>query len=121
MNAEDWFENLLRESENDPDFHTEELLLDITEQISLRMQELCIRSAELAQRLGVSRSYVSQLLGGKPNMTVRTLVRVAHVLDQRVQIELKSRDTIDRLDYRLYTEPIPPVVPESAHAIATAA
>lgn len=92
MTAEEWFLQLIKEGANDPDSLTDELLLDVTEQISVCMTELGMRPTDLAERLGVSRAYVSQLLGGKPNMTMRTLVGVAHALGRRVQIELRPAE-----------------------------
>jgi transcriptional regulator with XRE-family HTH domain len=89
MSAEQWFKQLLEEGQNDPDYLTEEVLLDVTEQIYRRMQEAGLRPSDVAERLGVSRAFVSQLLNGKPNMTMRTLVGVAHALDQRVQVNLR--------------------------------
>jgi len=88
MNAAGWFQDELENLRNDPDFLTDELLLDITEQIYVRMEQLKMRPADLARALGVSRPAVSQLLNGKPNMTMRTLVGVATALDQRVRINL---------------------------------
>jgi transcriptional regulator with XRE-family HTH domain len=120
MNAEQWFTELIEAGENDPDSLTDELVLDISEQISVRMQQCGVRSAELAHRLGVSRSYISQLLSGKPNMTMRTLVGVAHALGQRVQIELRDHETVDELDSRRYLRAIPVLVMESDNAIALA-
>jgi len=89
MDAEQWFKQLLEEGENDPDYLTEKVLLEVTEQIYRRMQDAGLRASDLADRLGVSRSFVSQLLNGKPNMTIRTLVGVAHALDQRVHVNLR--------------------------------
>lgn len=92
MRADEWFERELESLKDDPDFLTEEALLDITEQVYVRMQELGLRPADLARRLGVSRAFVSQLLNGKPNMTMRTLVGVAHALGERVEIQLRPHE-----------------------------
>jgi DNA-binding CsgD family transcriptional regulator len=90
LTAEEWFGELIKAGEDDPDSVTDELLLDLTEQLYVRMTELGLRPMELAERLGVSRAYVSQLLNGKPNMTIRTLVRWALALDARIHVELRS-------------------------------
>ncbi len=92
--AEEWFMNSSRAGEDDLDSLTDELLLDVTEQLYVRMTELGLRPTDLAERLGVSRAYVSQLLNGRPNMTMRTLVGVAHVLGQRVHVQLKPRGAV---------------------------
>lgn len=89
MNAEEWFRAELQALQDDPDYLTEGVLLDVTEQIYARMQEHGLRQTDLAECLGVSRAFVSQLLNGKPNMTMRTLVGVAHALGQRVEIRLR--------------------------------
>jgi transcriptional regulator with XRE-family HTH domain len=57
----------------------------------VRMMQMGMRPIDLAERLGVSRAYVSQLLNGKPNMTMRTLVGWALALDQHVHIQLRPR------------------------------
>jgi transcriptional regulator with XRE-family HTH domain len=96
MKAEQWFEELLSADENAPDALTEDLLLDVTEQIYCRMRDRGLRPSDLAARLGVSRAFVSQLLNGKPNMTMRTLVSIAHALDQRVHIVLEGKSEAQR-------------------------
>ena len=92
MEAEQWFRDLLGADENDPDALTEDLVLDVTEQLYRRMQERGMRPSELAKRLGVSRAFVSQLLNGKSNMTLRTLVGVAFALSLRIRIEFQPKD-----------------------------
>jgi transcriptional regulator with XRE-family HTH domain len=107
--------------ENDPDFLTDLALLDITEQIAMRMQQRGVRAAELAQRLGVSRAYVSQMLSGRPNMTVRTLVGVAHALGDRVRVEFHSANIPDEFDPALYNQEVPARKPEPKNDVAAAA
>ena len=106
MNAETWFGELLEKYRDDPEALTDELLLDITEQMYVCMRDRGMRPSELAKRLGVSRAFVSQLLNGKPNMTIRTLVGVAHALGQRVTVELRPA-TADRGRLDEYTEHVP--------------
>lgn len=102
MVTDNWFEDLLAERSEDPDFQTEELLLDITEQIHARLNQLQLRPVDLAQQLGISRAAVSQLLNGRPNMTIRKLVGIANALDQRVHVTLRPR-TSERLLSREFT------------------
>lgn len=105
MNAEQRFAARLAQYQNDPEYLTEELLLDVTEQISIRLHELGLRPADLAERLGVSRAYVSQMMAGKPNMTLRTMVNVALALNQHVAIKLEDRveSFLDLTPYRPVT------------------
>ena len=85
-------EKLRRELENaadDPDFVYERLLLDVNERIVSVMERAGVKKADLAERLGTSRAYVSRLLGGPENVTLRTLVRVAMALESRVEVNVR--------------------------------
>lgn len=120
MKDETWLYDLLAERENDPDFLAEGLVLEVTEQISARMRELELRPTDLARRLGVSRAFVSQLLNGRPNMTLRTLVCVAHALDQRVSLKLHPKKPA-RMSVASFDRAFRPIPPESTDAIPVAA
>jgi len=50
------------------------------------MEQQGVNKAELAKRLKKSRSWITQLLSGKANMTIRTLAEVAHALGGEVEI-----------------------------------
>lgn len=50
------------------------------------MDEQCVSKAELARRLGRSRAYVTKLLNGSTNMTIRTIADVLFHLDRRLEI-----------------------------------
>lgn len=81
----------LKQGENARFFAEEKLILDVTESILDKMDELNVNNSELAQKLGTSKSHVSKLLDGKRNMTLRTLAAVGHVLDQEVKIYMASK------------------------------
>jgi len=100
MQPRDWFERRLQEYKDDPEFQTELLLLDINEQIVERMVARGIRRSELAQRLGSSRAFVTQLLNGKPNLTIKTLVQVANALDMAVNVQLRPRYLQHLIDWQ---------------------
>jgi transcriptional regulator with XRE-family HTH domain len=69
----------------------EELIVEATEAIAAAMESLGITQKELATRLGCTKGYVSQLLGGGRNLTLRTLSDVAQALESEVRIELQPR------------------------------
>lgn len=50
-----------------------------------------ISSAVMAQRLGCARSYVTRLFRGSTNLSVQTMVKLAHAVDGSVQIDLRTR------------------------------
>jgi len=63
----------------------ESLILEATELICELMQRQGISRRELADRIGRTRGFVSQLLNGSRNMTLRTLADLAYALDHRIQ------------------------------------
>ena len=56
------------------------------ELIARLMAEQKVSKAELARRLNKSRAWVTQLLNGKANMTLRTLAEAAAALDFEVRL-----------------------------------
>lgn len=83
----------------DPEFRRllsiESLVAEAAELIARLMAEQNVSKADLARRLNKSRSWVTQLLSGKANMTVRTLADVTHALDAEVKLSAQ------RVNWRL--------------------
>ena len=71
----------------------EGLVTDAAELVARLMQEQGINKAELARRLGKSRAWVTQLLNGKANMTMRTLAELAYVLGAEVDLAVQQQPT----------------------------
>lgn len=67
----------------------ETLILAATEEICRVLADQEVSREELAKRMGVGKSNVSQLLSGDRNMTLRTLAHMAHVLDCKVEVAVK--------------------------------
>ena len=55
-------------------------LFRVTEDILVAMEDLGISRSELAKKLGISKSRISQLLRGSSNMTIGTLSDIAYEL-----------------------------------------
>jgi transcriptional regulator with XRE-family HTH domain len=68
----------------------EALILDATETIVGLLEEQGISRRELATRLGKSKGFVSQLLSGERNMTLRTLADLGYVLGYRFSLSLRN-------------------------------
>ena len=79
----------------DPEFRkllfVETLVAEAAEVIAGLMAEKNVSKADLARRLNKSRAWVTQLLSGKANMTIRTLAEVVHALDADVKITFSRR------------------------------
>ena len=63
-----------------------------SEVIRALMESQGVSKAELARRVGKSRAYVTQSLGGDRNMTLGTLARFADALNADAMVDLKPRD-----------------------------
>lgn len=67
----------------------EELILDVTDALTLALDRAGVTKSELARRLGRSPGFVSQVLGGGRNLTLRTISDFAGALSLRPALELR--------------------------------
>ncbi len=68
------------------EFQAERLAMEVTELIYQVMDDTEVTRAELASRLGKSRPYMTRLLDGNTNMTVRTIADVFAALGRSVRV-----------------------------------
>ena len=99
MKSGTWFTDKLKEFETDQEFRTEEVIIAFTEKVVAAMRERDMSRVELAQRLGVSKAFVTKLLNGNTNLTIRTMVSLAAALECEllVDIQPRSKSSHDRL------------------------
>ena len=75
---------LVEQYVEDPDhmrlFQQERAIYEVTELLEATMEELGVTRAELAKRLGKSKGWVTQLLDGEANKTIRTIADAFAVL-----------------------------------------
>jgi transcriptional regulator with XRE-family HTH domain len=75
---------------NDPEFRRllaqEELILEVTETLCELLEKEKVSRKELADRLGKTKGFVSQLLNGGRNLTLRTVGNIIHVLGYKVSL-----------------------------------
>jgi transcriptional regulator with XRE-family HTH domain len=81
---------LLEEYLEDPEFAKlvaqEDLILEVTETLCELLDKEKISRKELAERLGKSKGFVSQVLNGGRNLTLRTVADILHVLGYKVTL-----------------------------------
>jgi transcriptional regulator with XRE-family HTH domain len=65
----------------------EELIMEVTETLCEILEKDNISRKELATLLGKSKGFVSQLLNGGRNLTLRTLADVLHVLGYKISLK----------------------------------
>lgn len=97
MNLEKWFQDHLDEWRDDPDFIAEEKILGFTESISWIMVKEGVSRVELANRLNVSKQFVTQFLNGTPNMTIKTMVSVSMALGYEPYIDVRPREMATKI------------------------
>ncbi len=68
----------------------EELILEVTEALARALRSSGLTQSELAARLGKTKGFVSQIMSGGRNLTLRTLSDVAGAIGCRVQVNLVS-------------------------------
>ena len=92
----------------------ERLILDVTEQLAGALEDDGVTRAELARRLGRTPGFVSQLLGGERNLTLRTIADIAAALSLRPSFKLSSdRKTVSEWTNEIncnWTLQVPPRV-----------
>lgn len=89
----DFLEQWASQSEENAKLMAQELLItEVTEEIWKAMEEAGINKTELANRIGATKGYVSQVLSGSRNMTLRTLSDICFALDKKatIYIEIKT-------------------------------
>jgi len=68
-------------------YQQERALQEVTDLICQMMDEQNVSRAELAKRLGTTKGYVTQLLDGRTNMTIRTISDVFAALRRAVHFQ----------------------------------
>lgn len=85
----------------------ERLILAATELVHEAMENCAVNKKELAERLGVQPSEVSQRLKGKRNLTLRSFAAMLHQLDSSVELRLSKRNAS-------HVQPDPPDLRQSS-------
>lgn len=83
--ADTWISELTGTPEGMRLYHRERIILEMTELICALMDERGVNRSELARRLGKTKGYVTQLLDGETNMTLRTVSDVLWALDSSLR------------------------------------
>jgi transcriptional regulator with XRE-family HTH domain len=104
--SELWWKKLTARVEKDPVFIAEGIAIDIAMQVNDSLEERGIAQKELAQRLGVSQAYVSQILGGKTNLTILTLCKVAAALGLQPFIKLEESISKNIIPFKCATDAV---------------
>jgi transcriptional regulator with XRE-family HTH domain len=104
MSENNWLTELVDELEDDAEYLTELQILHFTKLVVDKMQELKISRVELANRLDVSKAFVTKLLNGNPNMTIKTMVTILNAIGCRLNLGVYPKGfEVPRKAMYLYT------------------
>lgn len=79
---------LLREFRSDESYWDAWLIGDFTEELSERMRQQKLSRSALAAKLGTSQAYITKILRGETNFTIRSMTRLAGAVDSVVRVHL---------------------------------
>jgi plasmid maintenance system antidote protein VapI len=96
------FDELVSSPEDMRLYQQEKLILDCTELICEQMEKQEITKTELAKRLGRTKGYITQLLDGRANMTLRTISDMMWALDCGLEVSASALNVSDDSDYSCY-------------------
>lgn len=81
---------MLEEAKKHPAFHLEKAILHFTSELCEQMEVQGLSKAKLARRLDKKPSYITRVLSGSTNLTMKTMVSFAMALEVTFMPELKS-------------------------------
>ena len=96
---------MFEEAENTSDYQLQSTVVDLTEDICEIMEAKSITRADLARRLGKSRAWVTKLLRGDRNLTLRTIVEVLWELGYKVSVSAEPVGARRKTGAGLSTQP----------------
>ncbi|WP_134705417.1 helix-turn-helix transcriptional regulator [Rahnella sp. CJA17(1/100)] len=71
-------------------YASEELTFNVTEDLLIIMEDKDISKTDLAVKLGKTKAYISQLLSGSKNMTLKTMSDVCFALGIKPSVDFKD-------------------------------
>lgn len=96
-----------------PEYRLETIQNEIFRQVWTYMEKEDLNQSQLAKRLGVSKGYISQILNGNFNFTLKKLIELAIFIGVVPEITFKSLDDIAKENEQAK------VIPFDYHVIST--
>jgi len=90
MTLHEEFQKRLEKDKKTVEYQIERLLLEINENILKILEEKSMTKKDFAKRMGVSPAYITKLLNGQPNLTLKSLLKIALTLDVKLSVEIKD-------------------------------
>ena len=94
MNAKSHMERFVADKGRRRLLNQEELILEVTEKVCEVLEKAGVSRQELARRMGRSKGFVTQLLGGGRNLTLRTLADISFALGRKLRLDLTGEPKV---------------------------
>jgi transcriptional regulator with XRE-family HTH domain len=91
MNAEKWFKEKLDAARGTFDYRLEKVLIQLGEDMCLLMEQQGLSRTQLAERMGVSPAYITKILDGNPNLTIKSLLKLSDALGRELTIHFAPK------------------------------
>jgi len=85
------FVQVIDELKQSGELYVEWAKIEIAQQIYSVMKRQNVTKADLARRLGKSRSYITQILQGDANLTIESLIKVSTALNCEFEFKLNKK------------------------------
>lgn len=90
------YHQMFEDAERDPDYWLALPQTEFLEDVVRRMETQDVKRADLAEKLNSTRPWVTKLLRGDTNFTLRTMVKVAMVLGGSLHMHIADRNAVVR-------------------------
>ena len=88
MEPKERFNKLLEKYKEDREFILDGLILRVSEDIAKLLTQRNMSRTELAKKLGCSPAYVTKLLRGSENLTLKKLFEISQALNAKINISI---------------------------------
>ena len=90
---------MLADAKKSDEYWEEMAMCQFTEDLCARMEEKGVSRSELARMIGKSPAWVTQMLRGGNNFTLRTMVQLSRALKGELQVNVKPEGAVSSLFY----------------------
>ncbi|MCK9223748.1 MAG: helix-turn-helix domain-containing protein [Candidatus Muirbacterium halophilum] len=92
LDLKKWFENEVKNLENDCDFICEGYINEITDLICKKLYSKKWSQKKFANEMEVSEAYITKMLKGNNNFTLKTLAKISTVLDIKIKFDFMDKN-----------------------------
>lgn len=94
MDKKTLYEEYVEDTEFERLMAQEDLIMDVTESFCALLEDEKISKSTLAKIMGKTKSYVSQLLNGGRNLTLRSMADIAYSLGYTIRVAFTKKKAV---------------------------